>query len=934
MDVLGENEALQQFFDGKDVTGELENLFVDTSMLEAYISNELEPGPITLPDSPPDSVSECCSPPQITDVQCGDTWTDGIHPQIRQASSMRHHKVPCRFSEMVVPTHSNLPQQHKQNGLREHSMKSLVNMPPSNCSVSPSSVCLPNHPVQQSTSHPSEIFIPHSNKRKHSEFFKDASEDVWNDIQSKEDCYSREHNADNYSYDTDSQTGVSMDCGCSRLKWNPFQPNHWAALCNNSYNELPALGYQVDADKGFNFSTVDDSYVCQKKNHFQVTVHVGLIGHPKYVKTPTGHKPIETFFLQVFGVKAEATNQVISVEQSQSDRSKNLFNPIRIDLPGDQTTKITLGRLHFGETTANNMRKKGKPNPEQRYFMLVVGLNAISQNQSYLLVADISERIIVRASNPSQFEHDREVTWQQGHLPNTIACHGQVGINTDSPDEALVVCGNVKIMGTVMHPSDQRAKENIHEVDTTEQLKRITQMRLVEYDYKPDFALKMGVDCAHGTGMIAQEVKEILPAAVKEVGDVTYTNGEKIENFLMVDKDQIFMENVGAVKELCKLNDNLEKRIQELEVWNNNLAKLKQNGSRNSTMSEKYRRRGQKAYSPYSCGSHTISNCTGRSDRTSMISRLGSLVTAESPVMTKHKAYVKQDCFPQKIFQIVITTLLAVMAFSIILVSTLYVLTLSDERNDINHFNSSCISEVLSTSGQTTDTSHTTLPAETAISFYTTLKAETSQPEVTFCHILPCVIVHCCAEQSQIKGIPFHHRKKRNPYPILQKLTETGSGTSPASNKKNMKQVDWVDTSVKSIQVMESQQVIDQQFCAKGVHCGNGNYNYVIPINKYTPVDMRITLEINTTAPLLVYKCTMHIGRTCRNSVRITTKNDAWPEMTQGYQHFWTLPVAHLHKSRYHFRVAAPDLADCGTNQNFAGIYFTDFYFYFYRQCN
>lgn len=37
-------------------------------------------------------------------------------------------------------------------------------------------------------------------------------------------------------------------------------------------------------------------------------------------------------------------------------------------------------------------------------------------------------------------------------------------------------------------------------------------------------------------GMIAQEVKEILPAAVKEVGDVTYTNGEKIENFLMVDK--------------------------------------------------------------------------------------------------------------------------------------------------------------------------------------------------------------------------------------------------------------------------------------------------------------------------------------------------------------------------------------------------------------
>lgn len=40
----------------------------------------------------------------------------------------------------------------------------------------------------------------------------------------------------------------------------------------------------------------------------------------------------------------------------------------RIDLLTDQVTKVTLGRLHFSETTANNMRKKGKPNPDQRYL--------------------------------------------------------------------------------------------------------------------------------------------------------------------------------------------------------------------------------------------------------------------------------------------------------------------------------------------------------------------------------------------------------------------------------------------------------------------------------------------------------------------------------------------------------------------------------------
>lgn len=38
------------------------------------------------------------------------------------------------------------------------------------------------------------------------------------------------------------------------------------------------------------------------------------------------------------------------------------------------------------------------------------------------------------------------------------------------------------------------------------------------------------------SGVIAQEVKELLPSAVKEVGDITCSDGEKINNFLMVDK--------------------------------------------------------------------------------------------------------------------------------------------------------------------------------------------------------------------------------------------------------------------------------------------------------------------------------------------------------------------------------------------------------------
>lgn len=72
--------------------------------------------------------------------------------------------------------------------------------------------------------------------------------------------------------------------------------------------------------------------------------------------------------------------------------------------------------------------------------------------------------LFLQASNPGQFETDGEALWQRGVAQDTAVCHGRVGINTDSPDEALVVCGNAKVMGAIIQPSDCRAKENIQEV--------------------------------------------------------------------------------------------------------------------------------------------------------------------------------------------------------------------------------------------------------------------------------------------------------------------------------------------------------------------------------------------------------------------------------------------------------------------------------------
>lgn len=47
------------------------------------------------------------------------------------------------------------------------------------------------------------------------------------------------------------------------------------------------------------------------------------------------------------------------------------------------------------------------------------------------------------------------------------------------------------------------------------------------------------------------------------------------------------MENVGAVKQLCKLTNNLEMRIEELEIWNQKLAKLKRISSLKQTANER-----------------------------------------------------------------------------------------------------------------------------------------------------------------------------------------------------------------------------------------------------------------------------------------------------------------------------------------------------------
>ncbi|CDR19148.1 unnamed protein product, partial [Oncorhynchus mykiss] len=162
-------------------------------------------------------------------------------------------------------------------------------------------------------------------------------------------------------------------------------------------------------------------------------------------------------------------------------------------------------------------------------------------------------------------------------------------------------------------------------------------------------------------GVIAQDVQQILPEAVKEGGDVICSNGETIPKLLVVNKDRIFMENVGAVKELCKLTDNLETRIDELERWSRKLAKLRRLDSMKSTVS----------------GGTT-------SQSGSQFSRTGSGPLKRKTVKPGNKsATPEQGCISHRFMQGTILALVVVMTFSVISMSVLYVLTLH-HRGDVS----------------------------------------------------------------------------------------------------------------------------------------------------------------------------------------------------------------------------------------------------------
>uniref|UniRef100_A0A8C0KWG1 Myelin gene regulatory factor C-terminal domain-containing protein n=1 Tax=Canis lupus dingo TaxID=286419 RepID=A0A8C0KWG1_CANLU len=194
-----------------------------------------------------------------------------------------------------------------------------------------------------------------------------------------------------------------------------------------------------------------------------------------------------------------------------------------------------------------------------------------------------------------------------------------------------------------------------------------------------------------------------------------------------------------------------------------------------------------------------------------------------------------------------------------------------------------------------------------------TTQASLQVPEITFCEVLPCRETYCC---------PIWGKRRVPSSPVRRRSREEDAHRGPWAEDRTLSFLagdaltspDWgkIDTTISSIQIVEIQQVIDHRYCGGGLQC-------------------------STTEPLIVFQCKFTLGNLCFHGQRgargTQSRQVVSQEMTQGYQHIWSLPVAPFFDSMYHFRVAAPDLADCSTDPYFAGIFFTDYFFYFYRHC-
>lgn len=406
------------------------------------------------------------------------------------------------------------------------------------------------------------------------------------------------------------------------------------------------------------------------------------------------------------------------------------------------------------------------------------------------------------------------------------------------------------------------------------------------------------------------------------------SNGETIPNLLVVNKDRIFMENVGAVKELCKLTDNLETRIDELERWSRKLAKLRRLDSMKSTVS-----------------GGTVSQSG------SYFSRTGSVPLKKKIIKPGIKnSLPDQGCISQRFMQGTILALVIVMAFSVISMSVLYVLTLH-HRADVTDKDGT--RTALGISHKTTYTQLSTMPPPaccltTTINNQSTTFMPSNNQSVAGIESLPPTQLTIVkkAKSRQIDkdnhknrlshtSPPFYFAKSKKPSSIDQdEVASTnhlpqGQQSAPHRQRSLRSTEGRVPPSLISLHIVETNQELTAQNCATAESC-----SYTVSLSENRNVSMsEITLHMRSLNSISVRQCGAKKGRLCPN-LKDTELYRGQPTSTKGTQHLWSLPLLSFQDVTYHFRVSMSSEVSCNVEgERNPPTSYTDYYLHIQSSC-
>ena len=144
-------------------------------------------------------------------------------------------------------------------------------------------------------------------------------------------------------------------------------------------------------------------------------------------------------------------------------------------------------------------------------------------------------------------------SWGYGALYNYFADRITIGNANYNSSYMLYVNGSAYATG-VWNTSDKRFKKNITGI--TGALNMISRINGVKYDWRSDEFKAKGFDEGSHYGVIAQEIEEVVPEAVKTDSD----------GYKAVAYDELVPILIEAVKELKKENETLKTRLETLEI--------------------------------------------------------------------------------------------------------------------------------------------------------------------------------------------------------------------------------------------------------------------------------------------------------------------------------------------------------------------------------